>query len=498
MSPHEASVRSPAPPAARRIALGVTTVTNVEVTAGDRPDSGASTATGAPSPAQLAVMVGALVVGVALRAVGLGSTVPTFDESFSGVAAQRSLPSLLDHLAHADTHPPLDYLVRMPVAATGDVALLRAPSVVMGIATLAVVAWWMWRRRWFGVTVVALTAVAPLQVLHDRQARMYAAAVLAGTVVAAAAHRWSESPAPRWSVMAAIGVLVALFSHITSLLLVLGLFALAGRRRDRPAWELRAAAAGPVLVWLVLWGPSVRHQLAGDPASWIPLTTPRSAVDAIGGQLSLFEATAAIAVVAIVAGGIVLARTDPVLGRVWWCLYALPTAGLALVGLQAHVLLPRSLSIIGWGPVVAVAALVAPALRAPSPVVRLGVPVAVAALVLPSTVEVLRFEELSAPVRDRLGEVVAPGDAVGVHPAFLAPMVQWDLELGPEPPTVDGFDGDAVDVWASPVAGALRPGGRLWLVVPESYGTPPVDLPTCAGVDIRPGGDLTLRCYELG
>ena len=73
----------------------------------------------------------------------LGGHTLNFDETFTATAARRSLGSLVDFLRQHDSHPPLDYLIRAPFAATGNDVLVRLPSVVFSTAALGVFAWWM-------------------------------------------------------------------------------------------------------------------------------------------------------------------------------------------------------------------------------------------------------------------------------------------------------------------------------------------------------------------
>jgi hypothetical protein len=438
------------------------------------------------TPVQQALVWVSLVVGVLVRFVALGSSVLTFDESFTAEVARRPLGEIAGVLRDTDSHPPLDYVIRHLVVSTDSTFWLRLPSAVFGVSTLAVVLWWMWGRGWFGAMVVALSSVAAIEVLYSRQARMYALVILAGTVVAAVAERWLVEPRARWSVIAALALLVGSSAHVSVVVLGLGALVLPLARTDRAAWIWRGAVLGAVAVWGAAWGPSFLEQRQHEHASWIPFTTPRTAVEAVSGQLSLYDGLAVLLFVTIVAGGALLLRRGGPLGRVWLCLFAAPAAALVVLGLRAHLLLPRTLAFGAWAPVVAVAALVAVLIEpAPgdtvlrSPAVRGVGLVVVLALAVPSVRPAATYEEDSAPARRWMIDHVEPGDVVAVHPRFLGPMVAWDHGVRGGAP-VTGLEED--DVWTASVPGAA-PTGRAWVLVPDTYTyAAPVGWQPCADV----------------
>jgi hypothetical protein len=389
-------------------------------------------------------------------------------------------------------------LLRHLTADSGDVFWLRAPSALLGTATLLVVLWWMRDRGWFGVFVIAMTSVAAIQVLYARQARMYALVILAGTVVAAMAEQWTDRPRPRWAVIAAAGLLVALLSHTSAVFLALGALVLPALRRDRDAWVWRAGVGVAVVTWLVLWGAGLADQIGAGRANWIPYTTPRRTIDAIAGQVSLFTGLSVLATAATVAGGVVLWQRRPGLGRVWVCLFALPAAAVVLVGLWQHVLLPRTLAFASWAPVVAIAALASACMEDRPPWLSraaglVGV-VACVLLVAASIGAVVTYEEDSNPTRRALIELAQPGDAVAVYPEFLAPMLEWDHDLGAAEP-VSAFEGEGV--WSGVLPGA-SPSGVVWLVVPVTYAyEPPPGFEPCDSPPPTVRGDLLLSCYSI-
>jgi len=64
-------------------------------------------------------LIALVAIGALLRFRGLGRYPLDFDESFTAMAGRRSVGNLLDFLRTSDSHPPLDYLLRLPLARAG-------------------------------------------------------------------------------------------------------------------------------------------------------------------------------------------------------------------------------------------------------------------------------------------------------------------------------------------------------------------------------------------
>ena len=200
----------------------------------------ASDAVGSPSAApwgpraRTAALAAMVIVGAALRIWQATTHGLSFDETFTAMAARLPADRLFDHLRSADSHPPLDYLLRWPFAAAGaSDFLVRVPSLVFSIAALALFARWMAGRGAAGMVATALFAVSPFLILHGAEARMYALLQLLGVAGAMLAEARLRVPA-RWQCWAALAlVAVACFDHVSGLLLAGGLFAAVGFARAR-------------------------------------------------------------------------------------------------------------------------------------------------------------------------------------------------------------------------------------------------------------------------
>ena len=305
------------------------------------------------------VLASLVVVGALLRLWGLGAHRLGFDEAFTAMAGRLRLGDLFAYLRVRDSHPPLDYLIRAPLARAGvDEFLFRLPSAVCSIGAVALFAWWMRRRGLAGIVATALLAVSAFQLAHGREARMYADMELIGVAGAVLAEAWLRRPR-RWHAPA-IGalVLVGLLTHVSMFLLGAGLLVLAGRRTDRAAWQWRIALAAGLAGWAVLWGPSFLEQTRGGHSNWIPRTTLAGMIHTVGRLVTYQPGLHLFAVVAVAAGAFLLARADRRLARVWVCCVLVPAGLAALTGIVAPVLLDRTLTVVSWGPLLALGYLV--------------------------------------------------------------------------------------------------------------------------------------------
>ena len=281
----------------------------------------------------------------------------TFDESYTAIVSRRPLGGLLDYLRHTDLHPPLDYILRMPLGHAGasDFAL-RLPSVVFSSAALALFAWWMRKRGWVGVIATSLVAVSTFQLIYGGEARMYALLQLIGVRAAVIGEQWLRAPRSwhAWAIGAL--VLVAVFDHVQGFLLAAGLLRARGARRDREAWRWRVglvaagAAVAPRLGTVVpgaTESPVVVVDAAHDAsaASRTPSPSDSSTRKVSRRSCSSRSSSAAVCLV----------RRDRVLGRLWIACGVLPFALASVIGLFEGFLFDRTLSIAAWAPPLAVA-----------------------------------------------------------------------------------------------------------------------------------------------
>jgi hypothetical protein len=221
-------------------------------------------------------------------------------------------------------------------------------------------------------------------------------------------------------------VFVGLLTHVSMFLVGAGLFALAGRRRDRDAWRWRLAIAAGGASWALLWGASFLVQTQGGHSDWIPRTTPTRVVDTVTSLVTNGTAAALGLFVAVIVGGVLLARREPRLGRVWTACFAVPVALAAVAGLAAPVLLDRTLTMTAWAPMLALAVVV-DALWTRVRVLGLVAMVLLVVLVVPPAVNAVAASSGADRMLRRVEGMARPGDVVTVRPAVKAPEVDWTL-----------------------------------------------------------------------
>ncbi len=409
------------------------------------------------------VLVGILVAGFLFRLWGLGARRLNFDESFTAMAGRRPLGDLVHYLAHNDSHPPLDFVLRAPLARAGVGELVfRLPSVLFSCAALVLFAWWMRRRGLAGMVAVALMAVAAFQVAHGREARMYAEMELVGVAAAIVLEAWLRRPRS-WHATA-IGALtfVGSMTHVSMLLLATGLFAAAGGRRDREAWRWRVSISAGVAAWALLWGPWFAVQTRGGHSDWVPPTSFPSLEDALA-RLVTYNSLAYVPVLlAVGAGTLVLARHDRVLARAWACSFLVPVAVAAVAGLVAPVMLDRTFTVVAWAPLVALGFLVAELTRR-SRAAGLVTVIVLAAVTIPSVVASYALRTGPDRALRVLEQRARPGDVVAVQGVLKIVELQWSIGVR------EGLATRPVAVHELPdtaalVLGHAVPTGRVWLL----------------------------------
>lgn len=408
-------------------------------------------------------LIGVVILGAVVRMWHLGAGSLNFDESFTAMVGRLSLSRVFGFLTAHDSHPPFDYLVQLPLARAGANAFVfRLPAALCSIAALALFAWWMRHRGLAGIAATAAMSICAFQVAHGREARMYAPMELIGVGTAVVAESWLRAPRVRHAVVVGALTFVGLMTHVSMLLVVVGLIALAGRRRDAAAWRWRAGVTSGTAAWALLWGSSFLVQARGGHSSWIPHTTLARFMSTIGSLVTNQSGFGVLVVAAIVAGSILCWHRDRTLAMVLVCCFVVPAVLAGVLGLRAPVLLDRTLTVASWGPLVALGYLVDALVRR-ARVVGIAAVVVAAAGMLSALPQAVRVTAATVPLA-QLEREARSGDVIAVQPFSKGVELYWTL-------AVRGDDGPAramqLDGIRNSVALALtgrRPSGRIWLV----------------------------------
>ena len=430
--------------------------------------------TRAPSRGELAALAGiagAVVAGTILRLWGLGAGRLTYDESFTAMVGRLPITHLVSYLAHHDSHPPLDYVLRAPLARAGVSELwFRMPSALCSIAALALFGWWVRHRGFAGVVATTAMAVSAFQLTHGREARMYAEMELIGVGAAVLADAWLRHPRRGHAIAIGAVVFLGLMTHVSGFLLGAGILACAGTRRDRDAWEWRGAIVAAGVAWAALWGPTFAVQARGGHSDWIPATSFHGLVDALGRAVTFRSVAYEVVVLAVLVGAIAILRRDRTLGRVWLCCFAAPVAVGAAAGLALPVVIDRTFTVVSWGPLLAIGFAVDALAR------RLRVAgafafVALLAVMLPSTAYALATRSGPDVAIRHLQAVVRPGDVVAVRPAWKGVETEWSLGVRGR----ESFRTVRIGVAPgaeSRIVGGAPVSGRVWVLDWHHYALP--------------------------
>jgi hypothetical protein len=304
-------------------------------------------------------LVLSVIAGGVLRAVHLRGTALIWDEALDGVVSRMSFGHMLSFLRADDVHPPLEYILRTPIARhTTEEWLLRLPSAVASTAVLAVLGVWLRSRGRLALVAVAAAAVGSFQLYFAWMARPYAAMVLVGVTAAYLSDRWLRTSSPRIAVAVAVVLFLGTLIHESGLILAPGVFAIAGLRRDRAAWEWRTSVTSALALWAVVWGPTFIHQLSSTDrfVGYIKFTSARTVVEALHDLVTVLPGAAALTATAVVVAGLALRWVDRVLWRVWVCLFVVPVAAAAITGLRYQLFWSKTIAVTSWAVFLGVAA----------------------------------------------------------------------------------------------------------------------------------------------
>jgi len=214
-------------------------------------------------------------VGLVARLALLGYQPLWRDEAFTALAVQRPLGSMMD-VVRNDSAPPLFYLVeRLFAVVSTSPAMLRLFPVLVGTATIPLVA--ALGRRVAGdaggVWSAVIGAVAPALFVSSLDARMY---MLATTLVLASTLcllRALDRPSPlRWALYVAMSILAVYTVYFALVAVFAQVVTVAVLHRHRRATVVLAGALGVATVAsLIPWIVAARAQLSHSAgAFWVP------------------------------------------------------------------------------------------------------------------------------------------------------------------------------------------------------------------------------------
>jgi hypothetical protein len=313
-----------------------------------------------------------------------------------------------------------------------------------------------------GIVATAAMSICPFQLAHGREARMYGPMELIGVAIAVVADSWLRAPSRRHAAMIGALTFVGMMTHVSTILVAIGLITLAGRRTDAEAWRWRAAIAAGSAAWAFLWGGSFLVQARGGHSSWIPHTTPARFVVTVGALVADRPDVSVVIVAAIVGGIIICRRRDRLLASVLVCCFVIPATVAGLVGWRAPVLLDRTLTVASWGPLLALGYVMDALSRRTR---ALGVAaVAVTALTILSSVPDALHGSGPTAILNDVERVARAGDVIAVQPPARGVELDWSLGVRSDDGPARAIRVPGVDHAIALALTDRRPSGRVWLL----------------------------------
>ena len=160
----------------------------------------------------------------------------------------------------------------------------------------------------------------------------------------------------------------------------------------------------------------------------------------------------------------------------------------ALTGTVAPVLLDRTLTVVAWGPLLAIAFLVAAAAKRSRLVGALAIAL-LSVVMVPSALNVVTQRSNPDQILRHIARVVRPGDVVAIHPAGRFHELVWSIGVRGKPYRVVSVPGLA-HTKGIELGPSHAPSGRIWLLDWTSHRLRLQHQPTCARNWTRGGAHL--------
>ncbi len=247
--------------------------------------------------ARLAICCGLIVCSAAMLFAGLGHSALWDDESYTalgGIAVWRTgdTSAVLDHNIVANRagiklrnmklrfHPPLMFYLAAPsLGLLGETSFAaRLPFALCGLATIALIAWWMWRDHadvltWLVISIGILGNVS--LILYFRQCRYYAPSIFFSALLAYMYLHWNGKL--RMLAIMSLGFVALLasnyFAYVTFVVCMLVDYFIWQRHQRRLGWRGWLVLILPqvVLGGLIasVWNPLGKSLHAGERTSWL-------------------------------------------------------------------------------------------------------------------------------------------------------------------------------------------------------------------------------------
>jgi mannosyltransferase len=431
------------------------------------------------------VVAAVLLLGFALRALGLGHDSLWYDEAGSIHYASQPLGDIAGN-ALGDAHPPLYfYLQHVWLIAVGrSEYAARYASLLAGVATAAAlypIGRWLGGPA-LGAVAAAAWALSPFGLYASREVRMYALLALVAVLSTFALMRLTARPTLARFAPYAASVAVLFYLHYFGPVLLAGHLAIAldrGRWRGFALWVGAVAVGGGLfLPWLAAIRDQVGDFGAGKGADAWQILRGAATAFASGfgpdwlGQRRVDDPLMLV-VLPVVAGGLVALGLRQRVAAAW---LIGPTAAFLALTVDRAEFTPRYLTVVAPGFALALASGLLGLWRAHRP---LGAIAGLAALLL--TFHALYRQHVDARLwhddfRSAVAHLAAaerPGQTVVLNPGYFAPV--YDYYAAGRWPTLELPARRGLEARPG-LEAAVRGHTFVWLVLWQDYYADPDDV----------------------
>jgi mannosyltransferase len=263
---------------------------------------------------QLAALIAITLAALLIRLPGLGRSL-WYDELYTYVHFLDSFTHAVAKQSQANNHPLASLLAWLSRSLFGESEVaLRLPSLLAGSLAVFALGWVTARASTpaAGLTAALLAATNPAHVAYSQEVRGYALVLLFVPIVTGLAL--DDRARKHWL---ALATALALWSHLTMGVLVLGLALYAAVTRDRRAL---AGLTGGLLLGAILYSPMlgrlgafVGRETGSSPPTLERLAKIAELFSVADARVSLYLPWIGVAAVffGLVVAGLVVARREP-------------------------------------------------------------------------------------------------------------------------------------------------------------------------------------------
>jgi hypothetical protein len=293
-----------------------------------------------------------------------------------------------------------------------------------------------------------------------------------------------------------VAAFVIAFSYSAGAIMPVALVLVAGWRRDRAAWVMRASAAAALAAWALLWlGHAVHwsHATSGYPSltgSWVREMLTATVAPVPSEQWLVLGL--------LLAGLVTMCWRSSRERMLVLALFVAPVLALLAVSLHNNIFLPKSLIMVAWAPSVLIGGLAGLAWEY-RPLLGAVVIAGAALVTLPYVGTARSVDEGAGAMVAAVAAARRPGDAMAMSPVQLGTLLEWYEAIVP---------GHAVHADTRLIPGAVvyrfageRPSGRVWLVESDArteldrHRLDEASWQSC-GAPRPVGGGYTMSCVE--